>query len=494
MNNARKTLLAGLAVCALVAGGCKPPSAPRTSDSNSTDVSINPAIDSPTIEIGPGSDNGVANVPGEPSAAGTGDSTQVEPLAPSGAAASGTNVAAAPSTSSATNQVKPISVMLGSPELTAGIPGSGELTVEQIMAWLDNPENHAPIEPLLPMGIDAAAANITIPADNPMTKAKIELGRQLYFDPRLSSDGTISCASCHHPDEGYARRTRFGVGVRGQQGGRNSPVSYNRILSGAQFWDGRAASLEEQAAGPIANPIEMANTHEAALETIRKIDGYVMEFNKIFPAEGITIDTVTKAIATFERAIVTGPAPFDYYEYVRRIEQTWGADADALQALKDEEPEVFAKYQSAKEATQGLSEAAIKGRDLFFSERVGCTACHAGANFTDEKYHNLGVGMEAAKPDLGRSEISKQDADIGAFKTPSLRNVAQSAPYMHDGSQQTLMEVVEWYAKGGHPNDHLSDKVKKFDATEEEKKALVAFMEEALTGEFPKVERDRVPK
>ncbi|MCA9167427.1 MAG: cytochrome-c peroxidase, partial [Planctomycetales bacterium] len=169
--------------------------------------------------------------------------------------------------------------MLGSDDLTAGIPGDGPLTVEQIKKWLANPENHRVIKPELPLGLAAAAANIAGLDQNPMTRAKIELGRQLYFDPRLSSDGTVSCASCHHPDEGYGRKTRFGVGVRAQEGNRNSPVSYNRIVSTLQFWDGRAASLEEQAAGPIANPIEMANTHDVAVGTVKKIEGYRLQFD-----------------------------------------------------------------------------------------------------------------------------------------------------------------------------------------------------------------------
>ena len=171
----------------------------------------------------------------------------------------------------------------------------------------------------MPLGLSVGVGQISIPADNPMTRAKIELGRQLYFDKRLSADSTVSCADCHHPDEGYARHTQFGVGIGGQEGGRNSPVSYNRILSGAQFWDGRAASLEEQAVGPIANPIEMGNTHEAAVDTVKKIEGYRIQFAKIFD-DGVTIGNIGKAIATFERAIVTGPSPFDYYEPLRAMQ------------------------------------------------------------------------------------------------------------------------------------------------------------------------------
>jgi cytochrome c peroxidase len=307
----------------------------------------------------------------------------------------------------------------------------------------------------------------------------------------LSSDNTVSCASCHHPDDGYGRKTRFGIGVRDQEGGRNSPVSFNRIVSGPQFWDGRAASLEEQAVGPIANPIEMGNTHENAVATVKKIPGYVKQFEKIFPEDGVTIDNVGKALATFERAIVTGPAPYDYLEFRKQIEENY--DEEDMADLKEDEPELFTRYEEAKKATANLSDLAVKGRELFFSEKSNCTACHAGANFADEKYHNLGVGMEAAKPDIGRAEVTKDEKDTGAFKTPTVRNVAMTPPYMHDGSQKTLEEVVEWYAKGGHANPHLSDKMKKLDLNAEEKQSLVAFMKEALTSDFPKVERGRLP-
>jgi cytochrome c peroxidase len=381
-------------------------------------------------------------------------------------------------------------VRLGDDILTAGIPGEGPLTIEQIKTWLDDPGNHQVIEPELPLGLSAAAANIQNVEQNPLTRAKIELGRQLYFDPRLSSDGTISCASCHHPDEGFARHTQFGVGVGGQEGNRNSPVSYNRIVSGVQFWDGRAASLEEQAGGPIANPIEMGNTHEKALETLRGIEGYRLQFDRIFPDEGITLDSLTRAIASFERAIVSLPAPYDYYEQVRTIEKTY---ADELEDLKQEDPELYAQYQDALAGSKNLSDSAKRGRELFFSDRAACTACHAGGNFTDEKYHNLGVGMNVANPDLGRYAVTNNEADKGAFKTPTVRNVALSAPYMHDGSQATLEEVVDWYVKGGHPNPHLSDKIKKLDLNDQEQKDLVAFMTEALTSPFPTIARGRLP-
>ncbi len=386
---------------------------------------------------------------------------------------------------------EPLKIRLGTPELTAGIPGEGELTAEQIQAWLADPENHRPILPELPPGLAAAQANIQGLEANPLTKAKIELGRQLYFDPRLSADGTVSCATCHDPDAGYGAHTQFGEGIGAQTGNRNSPVSYNRILSGAQFWDGRALTLEAQAVGPIENPIEMGNTHAQAVAKLKEIPGYQQQFTAVFPAAGATIETVGQALAAFERVLVTDTAPYDYYETVRTMEQQLG---DEIEFLQEDDPELYARYQAAVKGSSGMSESAKRGRELFFADRVGCTACHAGANFTDELYHNLGVGMEVDEPDWGRYEVTKQDADRGAFKTPTLRNVALSAPYMHDGSQNSLEEVMQWYVKGGHPNPYLSDKVKKLDLTDQEVRDIVAFMEEGLTSDFPKVRRDRLPQ
>ena len=196
--------------------------------------------------------------------------------------------------------------------------------------------------------------------ENPLTRAKIELGRQLYFDPRLSADGTVSCASCHTPDEGFARHTQFGVGISGQIGGRNSPPSYNRILSGAQFWDGRAKSLEDQAVGPIANPIEMGNTHEECVTSIKKSPVYQKEFRAVFGE--LTIDAVAKAIASFERTLVTGPSPYDYEERLRPF-----ADVD-IDELKEDDPELYQKYLSYKEAAEAASDVGeCRGAAAIFS-------------------------------------------------------------------------------------------------------------------------------
>lgn len=401
--------------------------------------------------------------------------------------------ATAQSASPVTNETEEI--LLGTPDLTAGIPGTGEtLSEEEIKTWLDDPKNHVVLTPTLPLGLLAGAAQIAGLDANPLTRAKIELGRQLFFDPRLSKDGTISCASCHHPDFAYAKNTQFGEGVGGQLGNRNSPAAYNRILTSVQFWDGRAATLEEQAKGPIANPVEMSNTHDVCVSYLADIPGYKLQFERIFP-DGVTIDNVAKAIASFERTLVTAPTPWDYYAQLRDFQQAYAADLEDLDALKEDDPDLYEEYMALKAASDAhpISESAIRGGELFFSDKAACTACHVGANFTDELYHNLGVGMDAAEPDLGRYVVTKNEKDRGAFKTPTIRNVALTAPYMHDGSQMTLAEVVEWYDKGGHPNPNLDEKIKPLKLTAQEKADLVAFME-ALTGDLPQVESGRLPK
>ena len=383
-------------------------------------------------------------------------------------------------------------VHLSTIQLASGIPGKGALTVPEIQAWIESPENHTQLKVVLPVGLRKGANQVYIPEDNPLTKAKIELGRQLYFDTRMSGDNTISCASCHHPDHGFTKPERFGVGINRQTGNRNSPVSYNRILSRNQFWDGRADSLEAQAQGRIANPIEHGTTHEAAELAIAAVEGYRIQFDAIFGPDSVSIENIAKAIAAFERVLVTGPAPFDFYDELRPFLEY---DEEDLEELRLDDPGLYAKYEATKAAAAAhpMSQSAIRGHDLFFSDKAGCTACHVGANFSDEKYHNLGVGMNQVEPDLGRFQVTKHEKDRGAFKTPTVRNVTLTAPYMHDGSQKTLEEVVEWYAKGGHPSPYLSDKIKKLDLSEQNKQDLVEFLK-ALEGSFPIVETGRTPE
>ena len=383
-------------------------------------------------------------------------------------------------------------VTLGTDELTAGIPGRGPLTLEQVNSWLADSTNHEVLDVKLPLGLSTGERDIRGLDANPLTRAGIELGRQLYFDTRLSSDNTVSCASCHHPQEGFGRHTQFGVGIQGLKGGRNSPVSYNRILSDAQFWDGRAGSLEAQAVGPIANPIEMGNTHDAAVKTLKGIPAYVAQFKAAFPDDGVTIDNVGKALASFERAIVTGPTAFDY---VDALKPYVSLEQEDLDELKEDDPEIFQQLLNLQEsaAANPMSESALRGMSLFFSKEVGCSNCHVGANLADEKYHNLGIGMDAEKPDLGRFAETQDEKDKGAFKTPTIRNVALSAPYMHDGSLQTLEEVVEHYVKGGTKNPWLSDKMTPIKMTAQQKNDLVEFMR-SVTGSYPNIASGRLPE
>jgi cytochrome c peroxidase len=375
-------------------------------------------------------------------------------------------------------------VVLGDAALTSGVPGAGPITSEQIDRWLADPKNFVTLDPVLPLGLSQGAKQITGLDTNPLTRAKIELGRQLYFDTRLSADSTVSCASCHDPAMGYTAHTATGVGIRGQKGGRNSPVSFNRILSGKQFWDGRVDSLEAQAVGPIANPIEMGFTHEGVVKRLGEIPVYKKQFDTIFGE--LTIDRVGQAIAAFERTIVTGPSPYDYHEELLPF-----AKLDAEDIAEDEQ--LAAKYAAIKAAAAAhpMSESAQRGRELFFG-KANCTACHVGANLADEKYHNIGIGMDKPEPDLGRFAVTKDPADTGAFKTPTVRNVALTAPYMHDGSMATLEEVVKWYDKGGHANPHLSDKIKPLNLTEQEQADLVEFMK-ACTSPTTPVETGRLP-
>lgn len=320
----------------------------------------------------------------------------------------------------------------------------------------DHKNNSKVLALQIPLGLDAQLQYI--PEDNPLTAEKVELGRMLYFDKRLSADNSVACASCHNPQLGFTDGKAVSTGINGQKGGRSAPAVINRLFSDAQFWDGRAASLEAQALGPIQNPIEMGNTLEAAVKKLDAIKGYRAAFQKAFGTE-VTSEAIGKAIASFERTVLSGNSAYDRYK---------AGDHNALPA------------------------SAQRGLALFESERVKCTACHVGHNFTDENYRNLGVGMDKAQPDLGRYEMTKNEEDRGAFKTPTLRHVALTAPYMHDGSLQTLREVIDYYDKGGTPNAHLSKDMKPLQLTEQEKADLVAFLE-SLTGEMAAVVEPKLP-
>jgi len=299
---------------------------------------------------------------------------------------------------------------------------------------------------------------VPVPPDNPQTDAKVRLGAQLYFDTRLSADNTISCATCHKPDAAWANHDPTDTGIKGQVGGRNSGTILDSAYMRFQFWDGRAGSLEEQALGPIHNPIEMGETLENVVKKLNAIPGYRAQFKEVF---GTDADTggIAKAIAAFERTVVSGASPYDRYLLGEK-----GA----------------------------MSAAAIRGMKLF-NGKAHCTPCHSGPAFSDQSFHNLGVGMGKPNPDLGREAHTKNPADRGKFKTPGLRNVALTGPYLHDGSAKTLMDVVGVYDRGGEANPDLDPLVFPLRLTASEKAELVAFME-ALTGTLPAIKKPALPE
>ena len=282
-----------------------------------------------------------------------------------------------------------------------------------------------------------------------MTKDKVKLGRLLFFDKRLSKDNTISCSSCHMPEFAYTDGKPVSTGIKGQKGGRSAPTVINRAFSTVQFWDGRAATVEEQALGPLVNPIEHGfPNHEELVQKLNHIKGYKKEFRKVFGTD-VTKEGIGKAIAAFERTIISGNSRFDQYDL--------GGKEDAL------------------------SESEKKGLALFRG-KARCTKCHSGFNFTEEKFHNLGIGMDSPSPDLGRFEVTKKEDEKGAFKTPTLREITKTAPYMHDGRFKSLEEVVDFYNKGGIKNPSQDPLIIPLDLTEEEKKDVVAFLH-SLAGE-----------
>ena len=363
----------------------------------------------------------------------------------------------------------------------------GSFPLAELRAYLADAANHEPLVLEAPLGI-TTDLNSRVPADNPMTPAKVELGRQLYFDKRLSRDETISCATCHDPAKGWTDNLPVSAGIDGQLGGRSAPTVINRILGPSQFWDGRAASLEEQAVGPIGNPIEMGFTTEEASALLNSIPGYRLQFERVFGAPA-SEELIGKAIAAFERTIVSGRSRFDYYQQAEPYFDWEPED--------DEDPEFLAQADRILdlEYEHRMSDSAFRGMGLFF-DKANCSACHVGEDLTDELFHNIGVGFapdSEVMPDPGRSVVTGAEAEHGAFRTPSLRNIALTAPYMHDGSLTTLMQVVEHYDQGGQPNPTQSDKVFRLELTSEEKQDLVRFLEEALTGRITEVEVPRLP-
>jgi cytochrome c peroxidase len=301
---------------------------------------------------------------------------------------------------------------------------------------------------------------VPIPADNPPTEESIALGRKLFFDTRLSADDTVSCASCHDPKTSFTDGMPTAKGIRGQFGKRNAPTVVNAAYYPVLFLDGRAASLEEQVGGPIANPIEMGQTHEVTIAKIAKIPEYKQQFEKVFGPGAITITKIEMVIASYERTMLSGDSPFDRYLY--------------------------------KDDKTAMSDAAIRGLKIFTDKKKGnCSTCHTigetYALFSDGKFHNIGAGINSSgeMTDLGRYEQTSKNADRGAFRTPGLRNVALTAPYMHDGSLKTLKDVVDFYAGGGTSNPQLDPEIHELKLSGQERADLVAFLE-SLTGGKPK--------
>lgn len=315
------------------------------------------------------------------------------------------------------------------------------------------------------VAFDALPEKPPIPKDNPMSKAKIELGKQLFFDPRLSKDGTVSCNSCHNVMASGTDNRPVSVGVDAHKGGRSAPTVWNAAFLTTQFWDGRAATLEDQAKGPILNPIEMGMPDpKAVVKRIKNIPGYVDQFKNVFGTKDpVNYDNIAKAIATFERTLITPNSAFDRY---------------------------------IKGDKKALSKSAKRGMELVNS--VGCTSCHTGPNFSGPESLKIGEGFFQKFPtftgskyekkynllaDTGLASVTKNDSDKHMWRVPTWRNVAVTAPYFHNGSVATLDEAVRVMAKT-QLNKNLSDK---------EVKDIVEFLT-SLTGEFPKIAMPRLPE
>lgn len=313
-----------------------------------------------------------------------------------------------------------------------------------------------PIAIIPPFGLPP----LVIPPDNPPTAETIALGRRLFYEIKLSSDVTIACASCHDPEKGFTDNRSAATGVRSQTGTRSAPSIANSAYYQSLFWDGRAASLEKQVEGPVTNPIEMANTLEAAVQRIQEDASYREDFKAAWGTGQITFEMIEKSIASFERTVISGNSPFDRFYY--------GGDRKAL------------------------SESARRGFKVFTDPKRGnCSACHLIGEkfslFTDQKFHNIGIGAntDGSLADAGRYAETKNDADIGSFRTPSLRNAVLTGPYMHDGSISTLKDVIDHYIGGGNSNPHLDKKIRVLDfLSGQERRDLLEFVE-SLTGEMP---------
>jgi cytochrome c peroxidase len=280
---------------------------------------------------------------------------------------------------------------------------------------------------------------VSFPKDNPYTIEKVDLGKKLYFDTRLSAANLLSCASCHSPAYGWGDGQPKGVGHGMKQLGRRSPTIVNAAFGQIFMWDGRASSLEEQALGPIRADVEMNLPIDQLIEKLKSISGYIPLFRAAFPKEGLAPESIAKAIATYERTVVSGRAPFD----------AW---------IEGDE--------------KAISEQAKRGFTLF-STKAGCSNCHSGWNFTDDSFHDTGLPDD----DIGRGKFFPSVVKMGhAFKTPGLREITRRGPYMHDGSVPSLEAVMDHYNAGGINRLSRSDQIKSLGLSKQEMGELVVFM------------------
>lgn len=383
-----------------------------------------------------------------------------------------------------------------------GIPPAGK-NVEDLSQGLSKTTRHAEFDIQIPKGIPESLWRKLIPAKNPMTQEKVALGEMLYFDKRISASGTVSCAICHDPANAFTDHTVLAIGVSSKVGTRNAPTILNAMFSELLFWDGRVGSLEEQAKQPITNPFEMGmSTNDAVVARVVALPEYRQRFQRAFGSEAITIDTIVKAIAAYERTQLSANSPFD-------------------------------RFISGN--TNAITDAQKRGWQLF-KGKAKCIECHsfstASPFFTDFKFHNTGivanditseqlsglarqiansetrssggkpVNLTINKPasvqqnqfsapllahtqgftELGRYLVTRQSKDIGAFKTPTLRDIELTTPYMHNGSEKTLIDVVRYYNRGGRVNANLDERMGPLNLTEEQISDLVEFMR-ALTSD-----------
>ncbi len=293
-----------------------------------------------------------------------------------------------------------------------------------------------PLPTEVPPGLVGTALDALV-----LDEARSELGRRLFFEPALSADGEVACATCHKPEHGLADDVALSVGVAGALTERNTPTLFNRALGERFMWRGEAASLEEQVLLPISNPLEMALPLDQAVARLAGMEEYARAFERVFGGPP-TARRLASALAAFVERLWLGDSPFDRFR---------AGERDALTVAE-------------------------RGGMWFFQSRGQCWRCHGGPNLSDEEFHNTGVGSEEGEPLPGRFAVSADEADRGAFKTPTLRGIELTAPYMHDGSLATLEEVVQFYREGARPNSNLSPHLAPIEMSDLEAANLLAFL------------------